>query len=621
MTDQSLLNVVFVGHVDHGKSTVIGRLLGDLNALPDGKLEAVKAMCDRRGMPFEWAFLLDAFQAERDQGITIDTARIFFATDRRRYAIIDAPGHKEFLRNMVTGASGADAAVLIVDAQEGVAEQPRRHALILNLIGIRQVILVVNKMDLVGYAGDRFAAIVEEAESRLLSLGFDRSRLTAIPVAARNGDGVVAAGENMSWYQGPTLIEALDGLDEKAAPVGLPLRLPVQDIYKFDDRRIIAGKVEAGRLSVGDELLFTPSGHRARIASIEGWPDAATGQTVEAGLSVGLQLDDDIFVERGEVASLPETPPVLADRFRARLFWLSETPLTVGRRLQLMVGTASLAVRVLSIDAVLSSEDLSRDEDREDALRHDVVEVSFEAVRPIALDAFEDCPATGRFILQDQYRVVAGGVVLRDGLTDRRGGAGVKSTNITRVIHSVPTEDRWRMNGHRSGVVWLTGLSGSGKSTLAIALEEALFRKGWQAYVLDGDNIRYGLSGDLGFSPEDRAENIRRVGEVSSLMARAGQIVITAFISPYRSDRDRARAILPDGFHEVFVDTSLAECERRDPKGLYAKARAGEIRDFTGIDAPYEAPETPELRLVTDGREVEENLRELLRYIERQFAL
>jgi bifunctional enzyme CysN/CysC len=620
MTDHSLLNVVFVGHVDHGKSTVIGRLLSDSGALPDGKLEAVKAMCERRGMPFEWAFLMDAFQAERDQGITIDTARIFFATERRRYAIIDAPGHKEFLRNMVTGASEADAAVLIIDAQEGVAEQTRRHALILNLIGVRQVILVVNKMDLVDYSEARFRAIADEAQDRLEALGYDRSRLTAIPVAARIGAGIAARGDTLGWYDGQTLIEALDALDGSVAPVDLPLRLPVQDIYKFDDRRIIAGKIESGRIRTGDELLFTPSGHTAKIASVEGWPESG-GDDSEAGMSVGIQLDEDIFVERGEVASHKASPPALTDRFRARLFWLSEQPLAVGRRLQLLVGTASLAVRVVSIDAVLSSEDLSRDEGREEAQRHDVVEATFESVRRIALDPYDASPATGRFVLQDGYRVVAGGAVLADGLVDKRDRNAVKSTNITRVIHSVPTEDRWRANGHKSGVLWLTGLSGSGKSTLAIALEEALFRKGWQAYVLDGDNIRYGLSADLGFAPEDRAENIRRVGEVAALMARSGQIVITAFISPYRSDRDRAREIIPGLFHEVHVDTSLAECERRDPKGLYAKARAGEIRDFTGIDAPYEPPESPELVIATDGRSIDETLREVLRYVERRFAL
>ncbi len=619
MTSQSLLNVVFVGHVDHGKSTVIGRLLGDLGALPDGKLEAVQAMCDRRGMPFEWAFLLDAFQAERDQGITIDTARIFFATERRRYAIIDAPGHKEFLRNMVTGASEADAAVLIVDAREGVAEQTRRHALVLNLIGVRQVILAINKMDLVDNDRARFDAIAGEAIDRLSALGYDRDRITAIPVAAREGANIVARGEKLGWYDGPTLAGALDALEAAAPPADLPLRLPVQDIYKFDDRRIIAGTVESGALKTGDELLFTPSGHRAKVASIEGWPGAGPAGAA-AGAAIGIQLDEDIFVERGEIASHADRPPVLTDRFRARLFWLSQTPLSAGQRLQLQLGTAGLAVRVVSIDCVLSSEDLSRDETRDSADRHDVVEATFEAVRPIAVDAFDAVPATGRFVLTENYRVVAGGAVLADGLVDK-GRSHVKSTNITRVIHTVPTEDRWRLNGHRSGVIWLTGLSGSGKSTLAIALETALFRKGWQAYVLDGDNIRYGLSADLGFAPEDRAENIRRVGEVASLMARSGMIVITAFISPYRSDRDRARAILPEMFHEVHVDTSLAECERRDPKGLYAKARAGEIRDFTGIDAPYEAPEAAELAIATDGRSVDENLRDLLRYVERNFSL
>jgi bifunctional enzyme CysN/CysC len=619
MTSESLLNVVFVGHVDHGKSTVIGRLLSDLGALPDGKLEAVKAMCDRRGMPFEWAFLLDAFQAERDQGITIDTARIFFATPKRRYAIIDAPGHKEFLRNMVTGASEADAAVLIVDAREGVAEQTRRHALILNLIGVRQVILAINKMDLVDNDRDRFDAIATEATDRLAALGYEREKVTAIPVAAREGVNIVDRGETLAWYTGPTLAEALDALEAAAPATDQPLRLPVQDIYKFDDRRIISGTIESGSLEVGDELLFTPSGHRARISAIEGWPGNGPSAAA-AGTAIGIQLDEDIFVERGEVASHADRPPVLTDRFRARLFWLSANPLGAGQRLQVQIGTAGLAVRVVSIDAVLSSEDLSRDETRETADRHDVVEATFESVRPVAIDSFDDVPATGRFVLTDNYRVVAGGAVLADGLVDKRRGH-VKSTNITRVIHSVATEDRWRMNGHRSGVIWLTGLSGSGKSTLAIALEDALFRKGWQAYVLDGDNIRYGLSADLGFSPEDRAENIRRIGEVAGLMARSGMIVITAFISPYRSDRDRARGILPELFHEVHVDTSLAECERRDPKGLYAKARAGEIRDFTGIDAPYEAPNEPELSIATDGRSVDENLRDLLRYVERNFSL
>jgi bifunctional enzyme CysN/CysC len=617
---RELMRIVIVGHVDHGKSTLVGRLFHDTGSLPDGKFEAIKGMCERRGMPFEWAFLMDAFQSERDQGITIDTAQIWFKTAQRDYTIIDAPGHREFIKNMITGASSAEAALMLIDAGQGIQQQSRLHAFLLNLLGVKQIAVLVNKMDLVDFSQTRFAEIRREYSDYLGSLGVRPTYI--IPIAARDGDNIASKSARMAWYDGPTLIGALDSFTPAAPLAALPLRLPVQDVYKFDDRRILAGRVATGSFRVGDRLLFSPSNKSARVASIETW-SAPESHAAEAGQSVGITLDEQLFLERGEIASHVEAAPVETHAFRAKLFWLSREPLVLGRNYRLRLQTRDVSVTAESISCLYDAENFTA-RPGDSVGRNDIAEVVLRSPSLLALDAVEANPKTGRFVLSDGRNILAGGTVALDGYPDQRSLVTVRSQNLTAVAHRVTTDQRARRNGHRGGVLWLTGLSGAGKSTIAMAVEQELFRRGLHVFVLDGDNVRRGLSANLGFAPEDRAENIRRVGEVAALFAEAGEIVITAFISPYRTDRDRAReaAMLSGaagGFHEIHVKADLATCERRDPKGLYQKARAGTIADFTGISAPYEPPLNPELVVDTDRLDIATAVAEVAAYVEEHF--
>jgi bifunctional enzyme CysN/CysC len=615
-TQAQQLKIVIVGHVDHGKSTLVGRLIHDTGSLPEGKLESIKAMSERRGMPFEWAFLMDAIQAERDQGITIDTTQIRFKTAKRPYVIIDAPGHKEFLKNMVTGAASSEAALLLIDAHEGVQEQSRRHGYLLNLLGISQVVVLVNKMDLVGYSADRFGEVAQAYRAYLRELGV--RPVSIIPISAREGDNIVAQSEKMPWYQGPSVIEALDRFEKIDLPLDRPLRLPVQDVYKFDQRRIVAGRIESGKLKVDDEVIFSPSNKTARIKSIEAWSVREQPTEAGAGQSIGITLNEQIFVERGEVMSHLTDAPIESAVFKAKLFWLGHKPLEVGKTYGLKLGTIEGPVVVERIERVINTDTLASVEASR-IERNGAGEVVLRAKRMLALDEHETSPATGRFVLIEDYLPVGGGLVSMEGYADQRNLITVRSTNITAVGHSVPAEARAARNGHKGGVLWFTGLSGAGKSTLALELERELFTRGYQTYVLDGDNVRTGLNANLGFSPADRAENIRRVGEVAALFADAGFLVISSYISPYRSARERARVAAPDAFHEIYVKASLEACESRDPKGLYARARKGEITDFTGISSPYEAPENPELVVPTDEFPVAECLARLIDYVERRF--
>ena len=612
------LRIVIAGHVDHGKSTLVGRLFHDTGSLPEGKLDAIKAMCESRGMPFEWAFLMDAFQSERDQGVTIDTAQIWFKTAKRDYVIIDAPGHREFVKNMITGAAGAEAALVLIDASQGVQQQSRLHGFLLHLLGIRQVAVLVNKMDLVGYSMARFDEIRAAYAGYLNGLGVTADHF--IPIVARDGDNIVARSAAMGWYEGPSVIEALDGFRAAVRPTDLPLRLPIQDVYKFDDRRILVGRIESGRLRVGDRLLFSPANESARVAGIEAWN--APGPIIEAhaGQSIGITLEPQIFVERGEIASLFENPPIETNVFRGRLFCMDRRPLRVGDGYRLKLMTREAPVAVQEIERVFDIDDLSSKPAAE-VPRHGIADVILRSRPLLAVDEARSLARTGRFVLTDGHNIVAGGLIDMKGYPDQRDIIAVRSTNLQRVEHRVAAVARAARNGHRGGVLWFTGLSGAGKSTLAMAVEQQLFRKGYQVYVLDGDNVRHGLNANLGFSPDDRTENIRRVGEAAALFADAGMIVVTAFISPYRSDRHRARAALPEAFHEIYIRADLATCERRDPKGLYRKARLGEIADFTGVSAPYEPPAAPELVVDTAAAPVEACVRAVVEYVERHFAL
>ncbi len=599
-----------VGHVDHGKSSLIGRLLHDTNSLPDGKVAELRAASDKRGGQFEWSFLLDALQAERDQGITIDTTQIFFATATRRYVIIDAPGHKEFLKNAITGAAQARAAILVIDAAEGVREQTRRHALILQLLGLRQIAIAVNKVDLIGFEQARFDAIAREITAYLAQLKLSPSVI--IPVSARHGDNVATASANMPWYQGPTVLEALDGF--VAAPIATdqPLRLPVQDVFKFDERRLVVGRIESGSLRVGDRLEFAPSFKQAKVASIEAW-NSPTPLTANAGQSVAITLDDELFIERGHVAVHSDRRPILGHRAGLRIFWLDDQPLKTGERLKLKIATAKYPIKIEQITAVIDVERLQPTEAGEVG-RNAIAEITVRSRALMALDLAADMQRTGRGVLLRNGEIVGGALVLDAEASD-------VDKRLIGPDHLVTRDAREAVNGHRGAVLWLTGLSGSGKSTLAMGLERLLFQRGRQAFVLDGDLLRQGVTSDLGFSPADRAENIRRSAEVAKLLADAGQVVIVSLISPYAQDRDRARAIIGERFHEVYVKADLETCEGRDPKGLYKAARSGAIKNFTGIDAPYEAPARPELVIDTSGQPMERSLAALAAYVEPAIAL
>lgn len=607
---QARFPFAIVGHVDHGKSTLIGRLLHDTGSLPDGKLAELQAASDKRGGTLEWSFLLDSFQAERDQGITIDTTQIFFQTALRPYVIIDAPGHKEFLKNAVSGVAQAQAALLVIDAAEGVREQSRRHALILQLLGLRQVAVIVNKIDLIEFDPARFQAVADEITAFLGELGLTPKAI--VPISARHGDNIVTRSPSTPWYDGATVVDLLDGFDAARPATEQPLRLPVQDVFKFDDRRLVVGRIESGRVKVGDTLTFAPTGKSARVASIETW-NAAPQIAAAAGQSVALTLDDELFIERGHVAALPERQPHLTHEAVLRLFWLDATPLEPGDRIGLKVATAEYTVAIEGIRAVIDVDSLSRQV--ADRVPHNgIAEVLVRSRHLMALDLADEVAKTGRAVLTRNGDIVGGAVILSHAA---QATLAAEPRHLFSPNHHVTRAARAAANGHDGAVIWLTGLSGSGKSTLAMALERELFARGRQAYVLDGDTLRSGLNSDLGFGPEARAENIRRTAEMARHFADAGLIVIASLISPFATERDKARAIVGENFHEVYVKADLATCEARDPKGLYARARAGQIRNFTGIDSPYEAPDQPNLVLDTGAVSPEAALASLIGYVER----
>ena len=554
------INLVIAGHVDHGKSTLIGRLLHDTDSLTEGKMAAVKAMSERRGMPLEYAFLLDALQAERDQGITIDTTQVLFNSKKRSYLIIDAPGHKEFLKNMISGAAQADAGVVVIDVEEGIQEQSRRHCYLLRLLGLKEIIIVVNKMDLIEYSQRKFNHLKKQIVEYLSEI--DLACKAVVPISARDGQGLIDLSEKMPWYTGANFIDTLDQLPEANSTNDLPTRLPIQDVYKFDERRIIAGRIESGTLKIGDELLFTPSNKRAAIESFEVWNAKDKKTKAIAGESVGIILNEEIFIERGHIASLSTDAPIETNVFRGKVFWIGNKPIIAGDRLKIKIGTAEHISEVQSIENKIDLSSLEAI-DVDLLEKNDIGEVIFRTKSTVALDPFEKNHRTGRFVLINEYETVGGGIVSMQGYADQRGLYDVTSKNIMAVSSRVDISARVANNGHKGGIIWLTGLSGAGKSTIAIEAEHQLFLKGYQVNVLDGDNIRFGLSADLGFSPEDRTENIRRIGEVAKLFAEAGILVITAFISPYKQDRDRIRAIAGDIFHEVFIEADLEICENR----------------------------------------------------------
>lgn len=602
--------IVIVGHVDHGKSTLIGRLLHDTDSLPEGRLAELKKVSEQRGLHMEWSFLLDALQIERDQGITLDTTRIWFKTAKRPYVIIDAPGHREFLRNMVTGAAAADAAVLVTDAERGISEQTRRHAYLLSLLGVRKVIVAVNKMDLVDHAEDAWKGVASDVSEYLQKLGIEP--LYVIPLSARHGDNIAARSDKMGWYRGPTLLEALDLLTPTAARTEALLRLPIQDVYRKGDTRLAVGRIETGRLKVGDKVEIAPTGQPATVASI----DAGKGSVSEAraGQSVAVSFIEDAALNRGQIIAPAGHMPHIATTIRVRAFWLDPESLTAGSRITLRLTTSEHPVVVEKFERLVDVEHLTDGEGSELG-QGGIAEIVLRSSAPIAFDHAADLPITGRAGLARGGRIVGGCILL---------GAATNVTvagPVTAVNSSVDRDAFEARNGHRGGVVWLTGLSGAGKSTLSMGTQRRLFDDGWRVAVLDGDNLRKGLNKDLGFTPAERLENVRRVAEVAKLMAETGTVVLVSLISPTVELRDLARSIIGDGFHEVWVKADVATCAARDPKGLYAAAQAGKIQQFTGVSAPFETPVNPELVLDTSEMDITTGTELLIAHIRRHLAL
>jgi bifunctional enzyme CysN/CysC len=584
-----LLRFITCGSVDDGKSTLIGRLLFDSQLLPDDQIAELQRDSRHRitgpeGIDF--SLLVDGLMAEREQGITIDVAYRFFESGRRRYIVADTPGHEQYTRNMVTGASRAQLALLLTDARKGLLRQTMRHAKIALLMGIPRIILAVNKMDLVAFDSKVFMAIAEEFSAFASTLGFSKTR--SIPLSGLQGDNVRRLSPNMPWYEGPTLFDALEAAEIGDAS-GKDFRMPVQCILRTDaDLRGYAGLIVGGSVAVGDEVMICPSRTRSRVRRIVAFEGEL--QKADTGQSVGICLADDIDVSRGDVVSTIDAGPTIADQFAAELIWMDEEPLYPGRSYALRLGTNTVNASVTEIGSIIDVETQAKMPGKQMQL-NDIGHVKIAVDRLIAFDPYRQNRDMGGFILIDRIsnRTVGAGMIVH---ALRRGqNIHVQKFDIDRAI-------RAELKRQKPAIVWLTGLSGAGKSTIANIVERRLTFSGHHCYTLDGDNIRHGVNKDLGFTAADRVENIRRVAEIARLMADAGLIVLVSLISPFIRERAMAREIARDiHFLEVFVDTPLVVCEQRDPKHLYAKARAGMIVNFTGIDAPYEPPPAPDLVL------------------------
>ena len=589
--EQTLLRLVACGSVDDGKSTLIGRLLYDLGAVPDDQLAALASdskSAGTRGGELDFALLVDGLMAEREQGITIDVAYRYFATTKRKFIVADSPGHAQYTRNMVTAASNADLAIVLVDARKGVLTQTRRHAFICALMGIRQVVLAVTKMDLVGYAQETFDRIV--ADFAALAKKFEIERFAAIPVSGVSGDNIAAKGASTPWYDGRPLIELLENAETREVwRAEQPMRMAVQAVVRpHQDFRGFAGRLSAGSISPGEAVRILPSGQTAKIARIV----AADGDLDRAiaGQSVTLTLEHEVDCSRGDVIAAADAPCEIADQFQATLVWMSMAPLFPGRRYLMKIGAATANAAVTELKHSFDIDTLQeRPAKQLDCNEIGVGNVSLD--RDIAFDPFEANRETGGFILIDQETNETAGAGLINFALRRAHNVHWQALEIDRNAHA-------SIKGQRPAILWFTGLSGAGKSTIANLVEKKLHSLGRHTVLLDGDNIRHGLNRDLGFTEADRVENIRRVAEVAKLMADAGLIVLVAFISPFRQEREMARKLAQPGeFIEVFVDAPLTLAEQRDPKGLYKKARAGQLKNFTGIDSPYEAPESPEIHI------------------------
>jgi bifunctional enzyme CysN/CysC len=590
---KSLLRFITCGSVDDGKSTLIGRLLYDSKLIFEDQLAALEADSKKvgtQGGEIDFALLVDGLAAEREQGITIDVAYRFFSTDKRKFIVADTPGHEQYTRNMITGASTADLAVILIDARKGVLTQTRRHSYLVRLIGIRQIVLAVNKMDLVGYEKPIFDAIVDDYRAFAGEIGL--ADIVAIPISGLKGDNITTPSARTPWYGGPTLIQHLESVEvDETRLQGAALRMPVQWVNRPNlDFRGFSGEIASGAVRPGDTVRILPSGRESRISRIV-TKDGDLPLAV-AGQSVTLTLADEVDCSRGDVIAAADAPAEVADQFETTIVWMAEEPLLPGRSYWLKIGAKTVSATVTEPKYKINVNTLEHLAAKQVEL-NEIAVCNISLDQPVAFDPYETCHDTGGFVLIDR---ISNGTV----------GAGMihfalrRAQNIHWQALDVSKASRAAAKGQKPAVLWFTGLSGAGKSTIANLVEKKLQAMGRHTYILDGDNVRHGLNRDLGFTDADRVENIRRVAEVAKLMADAGLIVLVSFISPFRSERRMARELMAPGeFLEVYIDTPLGVAEQRDVKGLYAKARRGELKNFTGIDSPYEPPEAPEIRVDT----------------------
>jgi len=595
-----------VGDVDAGKSTILGRMLVDVGQVTPQKLAELESQSTRRGVPIEYSFLLDAFQLERDQAITLDISRIWLRMPERDYVFVDAPGHRELIRNLLTGASEVDAAILVVAEDEGITLQTRRQALFLQWFGFKEVLVAINKLDLAKEPETAFARRKGEVRDFLDQLGI--TPLDIIPIAAREGDNVAIRSTRWSWWKGGTLLESLERLRPYTPPAGGPLRMIVQDVYRRGANRIIAGRVDSGVLRANERVVFWPLATDAVVTAIHRWPNDV--DEAKAGDAVAISLDERVFVDRGAVASYPGDGPSLGHAMQATVVWLGDGA-QAGDAFRIRLGTREVSVTLQRIDEIIDPDTLvGKPSDRVE--KSDVAVVTLSSRELIAADDELEDTSIGRFVLMHGTNVVAGGRVRSVIGRPRSEGA----TDVIAQLSSVTGGERISRNGHAGAVFWLTGLPSAGKSTVAMAVQRMLFDRGRLVYVLDGDTLRTTLNVDLGFSEEDRSENVRRTAAVAATLADAGMVVVCALISPFAADRDRARAAYPGRFFEVYIQCDLETAELRDVKGHYRRARTGEIPRFTGVSSPYEPPANPDLILDTTKHSISESAGHLLEYIE-----
>ena len=590
------LNIVVVGHVDHGKSTLIGRLLYDTDSLSAGVIEKVKRISAQNGKSFEYAYLLDAFEEEQKQGITIDTTNINFSTSKRDYVIIDAPGHKEFLKNMISGASSAEAALLMIDANEGIQEQSRRHGYILSLLGIKKVFVVVNKMDLIDYSESIYSEIRENFDKFLSNLNI--YPIEYIPVSAFNGENIVSKTGNIDWYSGITVIEALDLIQKDLETEDKPLRFPVQDVYKFDSRRIIAGRIEAGTLKVGDEIMINPSGKTTRVKAIENWPAQHKENFVSAGMSVGITVEDEFFNKRGEIISHHRNKPQKSNLFNANIFWMGKNPLVKGKTYKLKITTQEVECEIFSINRVIDSSNLTIADNFSQVNKNEVAEVTLKTRDVICFDEFAEFRSTGRFVIVEDYNVSGGGIVLKTDDTLKNRILEPKSKSLKPRSRLVTKEQKEERLGQKAKVIWITGLTGCGKNEIAVKLERKLFELQKTVCYLDSANLRFGISSDLEFNESGAYEQTRRIAEIANQFINNGIITIVTSISRYKKARESAKEIIgSDNYLEFHIETTEDVLKKRSSKSMY------ELDGHNDSELYYEKSDYPVFSLYIDHPE------------------